>query len=86
MYRIIKQQWIQDVSQKGGESLKIDTHKLAIEMARNCLSFEKLSKSAGISRTTLQRIKSGRQIARPQTIGKLAKALEVKVEDLLKEE
>ena len=82
MYRIIKQQQIQDVSQKGGESLKIDTHKLA----RNCLSFENLSKSAGISRTTLQRIKSGRQIARPQTIGKLAKALEVKVEDLLTEE
>lgn len=66
--------------------MKIDTHKLAIEMARNCLSFENLSKGAGISRTTLQRIKSGKQIARPQTIGKLAKALEVKVEDLLTQE
>lgn len=66
--------------------MKIDTHKLSVEMARNCFSTEQLSKDAGVSRVTLQRLKSGRQVARPQTIGKLAKALEVKVEDLLKEE
>ncbi|ADZ84327.1 helix-turn-helix domain-containing protein [Cellulosilyticum lentocellum] len=66
--------------------MKIDTHKLSVEIARNCFSAEELSKCAGISRVTLQRLKSGRQVARPQTIGKLAKALEVKVEDLLKEE
>ena len=66
--------------------MKIDTHKLSIEMARNCFSFEELSKSAGISRVTLQRLRTGRQLARPQTIGKLARALEVKVEDLLTEE
>lgn len=66
--------------------MKIDTHKLSIEIARNCFSSEELSKNAGISRVTLQRLKSGKQVARPQTIGKLAKALEVKVEDLLTEE
>ena len=66
--------------------MKIDTHKLSVEMARNCWGAEQLSKNAGVSRVTLQRLKSGRQVARPQTIGKLAKALEVKVEDLLKEE
>lgn len=66
--------------------MKIDTHKLSVEIARNYFSSEELSKNAGISRVTLQRLKSGKQVARPQTIGKLAKALEVKVEDLLTEE
>lgn len=66
--------------------MKIDTHKLSVEMARSCFSSEELAKYAGISRVTLQRLKSGKQVARPRTIGKLAKALEVKVEDLLKEE
>lgn len=55
-------------------------------MARSCFSSEELAKYAGISRVTLQRLKSGKQVARPRTIGKLAKALEVEVEDLLKEE
>lgn len=64
--------------------MKIDTHKLSVEMARNCFSAEELAKYAGISRVTVQRLKSGKQVARPQTIGKLAKALQVQVEDLIR--
>lgn len=66
-----------------GEKMKLSRYKLSLEIARSCLSIEQLSQMAGISRVTLQRLKNSRQEARPQTIGKLAKALDIKVEDLL---
>lgn len=61
----------------------INGKKLALEMARKCLSTEKLSEISGVSRVTIQRLKAENQKARLQTIGKLAKALQVKVEDLI---
>ena len=63
--------------------MKINPVKLIIAMANKGLSIATLAELSGISRITLARFKSGTQKARPQTLGKLAKALDVKVEDLL---
>lgn len=63
--------------------MQIDGNKLALEMARKCLSTKQLSEITGISRVTIQRLKAEDQKARLQTIGKLAKVLQVQVEDLI---
>lgn len=63
--------------------LQIDTKKLIISIANKGLSATELAELSGVSRVTLARLKAGTQQARPQTLGKLAKALGVKVEDLI---
>jgi DNA-binding Xre family transcriptional regulator len=65
--------------------MKIDEKKLNLAMAENCFSTEQLSQIAGVSSVTITRIKNGSQKARPATIGKLAKALNVKVEELIED-
>lgn len=63
--------------------LKIDKNKFDLAMARNCFTSEKLSNLTGISKVTIIRVKNGSQNPRPMTVGKIAKALNVKVEDLI---
>lgn len=63
--------------------MKVNKEKLDLAMATNCLSFEKLSKITGVSPVTIARIKNGSQKPRPSTVGKIAKALGMKVEDLI---
>jgi len=65
--------------------MRIDKKKLDLAMAENCFSAERLSSLTGISTVTIARIKNGSQKARPATIGKLAKALNVKVEELIQD-
>jgi len=66
--------------------MKIDNQKLDIIMAQKCLSSEKLSQVVNVSQVTIARIRNGSQKPRPITIGKIAKALGVKVEDLIEME
>lgn len=63
--------------------LEINPTKLIVAIANKGLSATELSTLSGISMVTLARFKAGTQKARPQTLGKLAKALNVKVEDLI---
>lgn len=63
--------------------MKIDNEKLDLIMAQNCLSSEKLSQIANVSQVTIARMRNGSQKPRPLTVGKIAKALGVKVEDLI---
>lgn len=63
--------------------MNIDKNKLDLVMAKNCYSAEKLAAITGVSQVTIARLKRGVQNPRPQTIGKLAKALNVKVEELI---
>lgn len=63
--------------------LSINSQKLIIAIANAGYTATELSKVSGISQVTLARFKAGTQKARPQTLGKLAKALNVKVEDLI---
>lgn len=61
----------------------VDTRKLNIAIANAQYSITELSVISGVSRTAMHRFKAGTQKARPKTIGKLARALGVKVEDLI---
>jgi transcriptional regulator with XRE-family HTH domain len=63
--------------------LKIDIKKLDIEIAKSCLLKGELAKAAKIDIVTLTRISKGTQEPRPQTIGKIAKALEVDVTEII---
>ncbi len=65
--------------------MNIDKNKLDLAMARNCFSAETLAEITGISQVTIARLKRGVQQPRPQTVGKLAKALGVNVEDLIED-
>lgn len=63
--------------------MKIDKAKLYLAMANKAYSAKELSKICGVSQVTITRISSGKQIARPETIGKIAKALDVPVIDII---
>lgn len=72
------------MTKKGGEyNMKIDKQKLDVAMGNACLTLDAVSKKTGVSITTLTRIRSGQQEPRPVTVGKIAKVLDVKVEDLV---
>lgn len=62
----------------------INNDKYILLLANKCISEKELSKLSGVSTVTLSRIKKGEQTPRPQTIGKIAKVLNVKVEFLIK--
>lgn len=63
--------------------MNINKNKLDLAMAKECCTAEQLVKLTGVSQVTLGRIKRGVQQPRPATIGKIAKALNVRVEELI---
>lgn len=65
--------------------MQINRNKLELIMATECITSEGLSKLTGVSQVTLARMKSGSQNARPATVGKIAKALNVPVENLIEQ-
>ncbi|WKY46530.1 helix-turn-helix transcriptional regulator [Eubacteriaceae bacterium ES3] len=65
--------------------MRIDNRKLEIAMATKCIDPLALAKKAGIAYSTIQRT-AKRDGARPSTIGKIAKALDMPVEDLIEKE
>ena len=62
--------------------LTIDPVKLTSAMARLDLNTSELAKKAGLSRVTMQNWVNARSL-NPKQVGKLAKALEVEIEDLI---
>jgi predicted transcriptional regulator len=66
--------------------MEVDTDKLKELRRRRVLSMRELQELSGVSHNTIWRIESGRQGAHPRTIRKLAEALGVDPEELLKEE
>lgn len=65
--------------------MKVNSQKLQIAMANAAYSAKELSEKCGISQVTITRITKGVQEARPQTIGKIAKALNVPVTDIIED-
>ena len=63
--------------------LTVNSQKLIIAIANAGYTSTELAKVSGVSQVTLARFKAGTQKARPQTLGKIARALNVKVEDLI---
>lgn len=65
--------------------MKINDLKLQIAMANMCIDPIALANKAGLTYPTIKRA-TQREGTRPSTIGKIAKALEVSVEDLIDKE
>lgn len=66
--------------------MKINVEKLNIKQAEKCLSNKELCKTANIGTLTLTMIKANKRVCHPKTIGKIAKALEVDVTELIEQE
>ena len=64
------------------ERMKISKIKLEIALANECMNPYELCKKANIQQQTYRRIASNGE-CKPATVGKVAKALNVKVEDLV---
>ena len=63
--------------------MKIKTHTLETEIARQARSYKSIAKEAGITERTLQHARNGREI-RTATAGRIAEALGVNVEKIIK--
>lgn len=62
--------------------MKADRKKLELAMAAACMNTEDLQKASDMPRATLNNVISGRNV-RPGTIGKVAKALGVRVTEIV---
>lgn len=63
--------------------MQINKEKLQLAMANACMNISELSQKADISRFSLNAYSNGTRNPKPVTVGKIAKALNVKVEDLV---
>lgn len=66
--------------------LKLDIQKVVLAQAKECLNISDLAEKAEIPRTTISNILNGRRNASPKTIGKIARALNLDVIELLSNE
>lgn len=57
--------------------------KLETFLAKKCMTYTELSNKSKVSRITLKRLVDNKVKSRPITVGKIAKALNIKVEDLV---
>jgi len=67
----------------GGEQMKLDRQKFSLARARACMGQKDFEK-AGIPKGTLYRAMSGRSL-KPETLGKIAKALGVDVTEIIEQ-
>lgn len=65
--------------------MKVNRKKLELAMARACMSTGDLVKKSAMPRPTVNNVIRGRDV-RPATIGKIARALDVDVTDILEVE
>lgn len=66
-------------------SLKADRKKVAIAMAKACISAKELGEKTGLGLNTVKTFTAGKTV-RPCTFGMICKALGVEVEELLESE
>jgi len=66
--------------------MEVDAVKLKELRRRRVLTLEELAEKAGVGRNTIWRLEHEVMGAQPRTIRKLAKALDVEPEDLIKME
>ncbi|MFA6941915.1 MAG: helix-turn-helix transcriptional regulator [Clostridiaceae bacterium] len=63
--------------------LKIDHDKFLLALAKAKLTTTKLKTKSGVGRNTISKIMNGGANVRPDSIGKIAEALNVSVEELI---
>ena len=66
--------------------MEVDVARLRELRRRRVLTLEELAQKAGVGRNTVWRLEHGMMGAQPRTIRKLAKALDVEPEELVKTE
>jgi transcriptional regulator with XRE-family HTH domain len=66
--------------------VEVDVEKFRQLRRQRVLTMEELAKKAGVGRNTVWRLEHGVMGAQPRTIRKLARALSVEPEDLVKSE
>lgn len=66
--------------------MKIDAKKFNIYQARECLENMELKQKSGVSMAIIRKIKSDKDIEfRPKTVGLIAKALNVEIQEIIKD-
>lgn len=65
--------------------MKAKKNKLRLAMARACMNPQDLAKAAGMPPQTVNGVLRGRSV-RPATLGRIAKALDVDVAEILEKE
>lgn len=70
---------------KVGEEMKVNNSKLQIALANACMNPNDLCKAVDIQYQTYRRIVIGNN-CKPATVGKIAKALNVSVTEIIEEE
>ncbi len=65
--------------------MKADRKKLELAMARACMNTGDLVKTSGMPRPTVNNVITGRNVT-PATMGRIARALDVDVTDILEVE
>ena len=63
--------------------MKINIDILNLALAELCISKKELAEKSEVDVVTISRMISGLQEPRPKTVGKIAKALNVSVKDLI---
>lgn len=66
--------------------MNLDIRKTQLLMLDRCWSMADLTRAAGLANTTLYKIIHGENNASTRTIGKIAKALDVKPSQIIKED
>lgn len=64
--------------------MQLDLEKVELIMLRRCWSRADLTRNAGLANTTVYKLYDGTNNASGRTIGKIAKALEVDVLEIIK--
>ena len=67
----------------GGEEMKADRTKVALAMAKRCFSIADIVERSGLTEATVKNVIYGKKSVLPATFGKVARALEVDVEEIL---
>ena len=65
-------------------AVKVNRKKFELALARACLTPDELAKLANMPRPTLNNVVTGRSV-RPATLGRVARALGVDVEEIMEE-
>lgn len=82
---IIKERNDNIIVEKGVVVIKIDSKKIDLLIAKKGMSVKEFSELSHINETTLCRIRNGKQVPNIKTVGKLAKALEVDVAEIIEQ-
>lgn len=65
--------------------MKVNRKKLHIAMANACMTTADLQKASAMPRPTVDKVICGRSV-KPATLGRIAKALGISVEEIMEEE